>query len=205
MDFRGALRSMITMTLAASCTAGAYAAASLHVCVERIAGWEVDFTDAFEHGPIRLPAGTVFDFAEPAFGPASDPRDESHKLKDGGWSGISKEESDHRGKLLVGDLDADKRHKPGIITLSEVKLTKGQPCADVLVAAVDAPDWNWTVSPVFGASDTYFQTFGVVRGSSFLTNWDDESDPLSFAATRGEINGILRGTTERTIRLPAGR
>lgn len=177
------------------------AASSLRVCVERYKGSDEDFSEAFKHGAIRVPAGTVFDLAGPAFGPASDPRDMAHSIT-GGWSGVSKEEADRRGKLLVQKFESDQRHKPGLITLSEVRLTKAQWCADASVAAVDSPRWGWTVSPVYGSSETYFQTFGVVRGSQFDTGFDDDRDPLSFAATRGEINGILSGTTDRVIRLP---
>ena len=70
------------------------------------------------------------------------------------------------------------------------------------MAAVESDDWGWTVSPVYGSSDTYFQTYGVMRGAKFDTNWDGDADPLSFAAVRGEVNGVLQGTTTRTIKLP---
>lgn len=182
--------------------AGAQTASSLQICVERYKDAEEDFAEAFKRGPIRVPAGTVFDLAGPAFGPASDPRDMTHAIAGGGWRGVSKEEAGRRGKLLVQHMDSDRRHRPGLITLSEVRLTRARPCAEAPVAAVDAPRWGWTVSPVYGSSETYFQTYGVVRGSKFEAGFDDDRDPLSFAAMQGEINGILKGTTDRVIRLP---
>jgi len=49
-------------------------------------------------------------------------------------------ENKRRGKLLLKDAAADQKHKSGVVTMREVKLTKARSCADVPAAAVLSPD-----------------------------------------------------------------
>lgn len=173
-------------------------AATLTVCVKQLSTKDDDFIASFQHGPIRLPAGAVFDYAGHAFGPAFDPTDQRHQ-KGIKWIGTSKEEAEKRGTALVSDLVADQRHKAGLITLVERTLTKAKPCAEIPVAAAVSVRWGWTVSPVFGTSDTYYQLFGVIRSGQIDTSFSNDRNSLDYSATRGALNGILSGTTEKNI------
>ena len=175
--------------------------AELNICVLQIQKGDEDFREAFRRGAIRVPAGTVFDFAGHAFGPVSDPRDMAHSA-DHGWRGVSPEENDRRIKLTLEDVGADQRHKAGLVTLQGVALTSRAPCVSVSVAATSSASWGWTVAPVLGSSETYFQLFGVIRGRSFDTGFEHDDQPLDYVGVRGMLNGMLTGTTDRVVPIP---
>ncbi len=177
-------------------------AAVLHVCVEHIAKSQEDFDNLFSSGAIVLPVGIVFDTAGPAFGPASDPRDIEHAKPLAGWTGISDAEETRRGARLAEQLKADARHKAGLITLAQASLSRSQSCADIPVAAARSSEWGWTVSPVFGSSDVYFQAVGRVRGQRYATP-DNGQSALDDAMLDGKLNGILAGVTQRSIEIPS--
>ena len=177
-------------------------AAELTICVKHIAHYDDDFGAVFYHGPVRVPAGAVFDFAGHAFGSATDPRDESHQDKDFKWTNITPEEQERRGKLTVEDAT----HNPGagqsgLATLREVVLTKCAPCGRTEAAALLSHEWRWSVSPIFGASDFYYQLYGVIRNGIVKTDFSNDSNSFDFAGARGEINAIVSGTTTRMITL----
>jgi hypothetical protein len=173
--------------------------ATLHVCIKHVAHKDDDFADDFAMGSIVVPAGAVFDAAGHAFGPASDPLDSSHMKDGGGWMGISNEESNRRDNLLLADNHADNHLNSGLVTLLEIALTKRHPCAAVPVAAVVSQKWGWTTAPIFGSSAIYFQLYGIIKAGELDTSFRDTRDPLDSAGAGGQINGILLGTTERTV------
>jgi len=179
----------------------AAAAAQLEVCVRQDSATDHDdFDAAFEKGPVVLPAGVIFDWAGHTFGGAADSLDGKH-MKPGlaaGWSGVSKEEADRRGQLMVED-NRNKRLTTGLVTLATVKLIKAKPCGLVAVAAVRFPTWGWAVSPVFGDPGIYYQTYGIIHSGRLNTDWTKEPGSLGYAAGVGALNGVLRGTTDRVI------
>ncbi len=199
------LPAILLLTIAAlAAPAAAYATAQLQVCVRQdSASDREDFNAALEKGPVVLPAGTVFDWAGHTFGGAADPLDGKHSLPGGatGWRGVSKQEEDRRGKLLVEDAGRNQRRTTGLVTLATSRLTKAAPCALVAVAAVRSPAWGWAVAPVFGDPAIYFQTYGVVRDGRINTDWSKESGSFGYAAGVGALNGVLRGTTDRVIEI----
>lgn len=198
-------QAILAATIAIIAGAGGSAFAQnavLTICVKRVASVDEDFDASFSLGPIRVPAGAVFDYAGHAFGSPSDPIDSAHWKKDGSWSGVDASESSRRSKVLAQDLLADQKHKAGLVTLAEVTLTKGKPCTTAPVAAAQSDEWGWTVTPVFGARDVYFQLYGVIRGQDLNTAFDNERNPLDYSGARGSLNGMLSGTTARTIRVP---
>jgi hypothetical protein len=174
----------------------------LTACASKIAGDSNDFADEFSNGDIVIPAGTVFDYAGHAFGPASDPLDASHEITGGtGWQGVSKEEALRRSDLMGQDLRTEQKHSSAVITLQAARLTKAKFCAIVPAAAAESSEWGWTQTPVFGQPETYFQAYGVMNGGGLSTDFANDKDPFQHAAARGEINGILDGTTSRTIKI----
>lgn len=64
--------------------------------------------------PVHVPAGTVFNYAGHAFGPAADPLDRAHANPDGdGWRGISSAEETRRRNLQMEDIGGDGTyHRP---------------------------------------------------------------------------------------------
>lgn len=166
----------------------------LHLCVRhvRTPAGEDDFRSSFALGPIRVPAGTVFAWSGHVFGDAADPRDDSHRSGIG-WAGVSQAESERRVRVVADDMRRGMRNSSALITLAEVRLTRNKPCADVLVAAALSGEWGWKEAPIFGASDIFFTAFGVVRSANFVV------------AERDDLNGILQGTTSRSISVPATR
>lgn len=176
----------------------AYAAgAKLHTCMQK---HDADNSD-FIAKPIRVPAGVVFELVGPAFGDATDPEDAAHSDSVGKWVGLSKAEEERRDAIRTKYLHDDQA-KPELVTLTEVRLTTKQPCADVPVAAILSKSWRWIVAPVFGGSDSFFQVYGVVRGGEVDTGFENDRDSLDHAVSRGQIHGILSGTTDRVITIP---
>lgn len=95
--------------------------------------------------------------------------------------------------------DASRNGGTGLITLSRVVLTKVKACATVEAAAAHSVEWRWTTSPVFGSAQDSYQLYGIVRSGVLSTSFPNDADPIDYAATRGLINGTLRGTTSQTI------
>ena len=176
--------------------------AVLSVCIEHIAKDQEDFEKAFSAGAIDVPSGTVFDTAGPAFGPASDPRDIEHAKQPTGWIGVSDAEATRRGALLAQALKADVKRKAGLITLSQLSLSRSQPCADVPVAAARSSEWGWTVSPVAGSQDVYYQAVGIRRFGHYDTPESGKS-ALDDVMVDGTLNGILHGVTQTSITIPS--
>ncbi len=195
--------NMILKTLATAAILGLLSspafAGSLYICAEHTD--PDDWQDEWARGPVVIPAGTVFDLAGHVFGTVQDPKDYAHDAGAKGWK-VPPAEKERRGKLLLEDMTADQKHKSGIITTHEVKLTKARPCADVSAAAVLSSDWGWTVAPVFGDSTRYYQLYGVIREGKLDTGFDDDANPLNHLATRGQLNAVVRGTITEVIRLP---
>lgn len=180
--------------------------AVLQVCVRRDERSPVEFNENFTRGPIPLPAGVIFDIAGHTFGGAADPLDGLH-MRTGPipeWSGISKAEGERRGEALLEDARRDRRHRTGLVTLVAVRLTRSVPCALVPVAAVASEEWGWTVTPAFGDPSIYYQTFGVIHDGKLNTDWTAEPPALGVPALGGALNRVLRGTTDRVVRLPTG-
>ena len=196
-----AIHIACVLVLAPGC---AQAAAQLEICVRQDSLTDRDdFDAAFEHGPVMLPAGVVFDLAGHTFGGASDPLDGKH-MRPGagvGWTGISKEEGERRSKVMLEDTGRNQRRTSGLVTTSAVRLTKARPCALAPVAAVASAAWGWTVAPIFGDPNIYYQTYGVVHDGKLNTDWTKEPAGYGTPALGGALNGVLRGTTERVINI----
>ena len=173
-------------------------AGSLYICAEHTDS--DDWQDEWARGPVVIPAGAVFDQAGHILGTIQDPKDYAHDAGAKGWK-VPPAENERRGKLLLEDMTADQKHKSGIVTTREVKLTKTRSCADVPAAAVFSPDWGWTVAPVFGDSTRYHQLYGVIREGKLDTEFNDDESPLDHLATRGQLNAVVRGTITGMIRL----
>lgn len=199
-------RPVVAVILVCLMATAAEAAGSLQVCVRRDDPELEEFNATFARGPVVLPPGVVFDLAGHTFGGAADPLDGMHmgKGSDLGWKGITKVEEERRGRLMLDDSKRDQKHKSGLVTLSEIRLTKARPCATVAVAAVLSGDWGWTVSPVFGDTGIYYQTYGVIHGGVLNTDWTKEPPSLGEPALGGALNGILQGTTDRIVTIGSG-
>ena len=200
------MRLPLTMLLALAAVPAApavvAAAAQLEECVRQDSATDrEEFDDAFEKGPIVLPAGVVFDWAGHVFGDVADPLDLKH-MNPGpavGWRGVSKEEEDRRNRILVEDAGRNQRRTSGLVTLATLRLTKATPCGLVPVAAVRSPAWGWTVAPVFGDPGLYYRPYGVGRQGRLSTDWSKEPGSFGYAAGAGSLNGVLRGTTDRVV------
>jgi hypothetical protein len=197
-----ALTAVLGMSVNALGWQHARADAWLQICIKHVAHDDDDFIADFSNGPVILPAGTVFEWAGHAFGPASDPRDESHLDEKSNWRNVSKQETKRRHQLEVDDISTKESPRVSLITLEEVKLTKARPCAKSPAAAALNQKMAWESSPVFGTSEVYYQVFGVLESGELKTTFMDDHDPLDHAVGSGEINGILQGTTDRDIQVP---
>ncbi len=188
--------------LAASNTAlrGAVSNDGLYICAEHT-DVEADWDSEFAKGPIIVPAGAVFDYAGHIIGgKLQDPRDSAH-YDTHGWKGISPEENERRLKLVSQDLTTDEKHKSGLIITTEVVLTKASPCALAQAEVILSNNWGWTVTPIQGDNSLYYQIYGAIRRGALDTSFDDDSVPLNFAASRGELNASVRGTITKTLNL----
>lgn len=144
-------------------------------------------------GPVVIPACAVFDQAGQVF-------DTAHSAGAKGWK-VPTAENERRTKLLLEDIAADQKHKSGVVTTREVRLTRAKPCAAAVAAAVLSPEWGWTVAPVFGDSTRYYQLYGVIREGKLETRFNNDESPLDHLASRGQLNAVVRGTVTEVVRL----
>lgn len=194
------LGCLVLTALGVSNTAsgGAVSKDGLYICAEHAD--PDDWDSEFAKGPIIVPAGAVFDYAGHIIGgKLQDPRDSAHYEL--GWKGISPEENERRSKLVSQDLTIDEKHKSGLVITTKVVLTKASPCTLAQAEVILSNNWGWTVTPIQGDDTLYYQMFGVIRRGALDTNFDDDSVPLNFVASRGELNASVRGTITNTLNL----
>ena len=191
---------LIALIAIAALTCSQAAAGSLYICAANLD--PDDWDDEFSRGPIRVPAGTVFDYAGHIFGSLQDPKDSRHysDAPSGDWK-VSKAENERRSELIIEDVSNNQKHTSGVVTTKEVRLTKSKPCVETSAAVVLSQQWGWTVAPLFGDSSLYFSAYGVIRQGQLDTTFNDDENPLDHAATRGELNASIRGTISQIIHL----
>lgn len=154
-------------------------AATVSVCIEN---GESDW----DGKPIRIPFGTVFDWAGPMFG--RDLRDPN---------------GDHNGTgpEIHGSHEADydwpghdPKHTVAIMTTQSVVVSKASPCNHATARIVTSNRWGWTKTalPEDGRGQ-YFQVFGFKEGTGLRTDFDDKNGELDFLAGRGMINASASG------------
>ncbi len=195
------LGCLVLAALGVSNTAsrGAVSKDGLYICAEHAD--PDDWDSEFAKGPIVVPAGAVFDYAGHIIGgKLQDPRDSAH-WDTHGWKGISPEENERRSNLVSQDLTIDEKHKSGLVITTKVVLTKASPCALAQAQVILSNNWGWTVTPIQGDDTLYYQMYGVIRRGALDTNFDDDSVPVNFVASRGELNASVRGTLTKTLNL----
>jgi hypothetical protein len=141
-------------------------------------------------------------------GNLQDPKDSAHfdhgKGKKGNsplWTGISPAEIERREALISQDFAIDLKNTSAVATTKQVILTKTSPCALAEAQVVLSKQWGWTISPIHGDVDIFYQVYGVIRRGSLDTNFDDDSVPLNFLAARGELNASVRGIIAKALNL----
>lgn len=115
------------------------AADGLYICAEHADpdDWEAEFA----HGPVLVPAGTVFDYAVISSGALSrTPKIARTSIK--GWKGVTSEENQKRSKLVAQDMSTDKRRSSAAVTTKHVNLTKDVPCALAPARTVLSKEWD---------------------------------------------------------------
>jgi hypothetical protein len=117
------------------------------------------------------------------------------------WTGISPAEIERRDALISQDFAIDLKNTSALATTKQVILTKTSPCALAEAQVVLSKQWGWTISPVHGVANIFYQAYGVIRRGSLDTNFDDDSVPLNFLAARGELNASVRGTITNELNL----
>lgn len=155
--------------------------------------------------PVHVPAGTVFNYAGHAFGPAADPLDRAHANPDGdGWRGISSAEETRRRNLQMEDIGGDGTyHRPqaALVTTGAVTLSRSHPCARMGASALLSPDWTWTMDTIPARPDMYFQVYGTLRDDHLDPTFNDDNDPFQRIAARGGINAVVTQTVDQAVTL----
>jgi hypothetical protein len=141
-------------------------------------------------------------------GNLQDPRDSAHfdhgKGNKGNsplWTGISPAEIERRRALISQDFATDLKNTSAVATTKQVILTKTNLCALAEAQVVLSKQWGWTISPIHGDVDIFYQAYGVIRRGSLDTNFDDDSVPFNFLAARGELNASVRGTIANELNI----
>jgi len=190
---------LIAVVLVFCAAASAWAADGIYICAEHTD--QDDWEDEFSRGPVVVPAGTVFDYAGHLMGGSlQDPKDWAHA--DGAsWKGISKQEEKRRSDLLMQDMAIDQKNTSAIATTQQITLTRSAPCALAPAEAVLSKQWGWTVTPIAGDSALYYQLYGIIRRGALDTDFAADDVPVNHLAARGQLNGSIRGTLRKTIKL----
>ncbi|WPP21413.1 hypothetical protein SCD25_13495 [Komagataeibacter rhaeticus] len=183
----------------------ARAAGEVQLCLERHPV-QNSFVQALpEPSSVQVPAGTVFNYAGHAFGPADDPLDRAHANPDGdGWRGIPAAEETRRRTLQMEDIGGDGTyHRPqaALMTTGAVTLSPARPCARMGASALLSVDWTWTMDTIPARPDMYFQVYGTVRDGQLDPTFNNDSDPFQRIAARGGINAIVTQTVDQALSL----
>lgn len=183
----------------------ARAAGEILLCLERHPVQNSFVQAQPEPASVRVPAGTVFNYAGHAFGPADDPLDRAHANPDGdGWRGISPAEETRRRNLQMEDIGGDGTyHRPqaALMTTGAVTLSPSHPCARMGAEALLSVDWTWMMETIPARPDMYFQVYGTVRDGQLDPTFNNDSDPFQRIAARGGINAIVTQTVDQALGL----
>jgi hypothetical protein len=114
---------------------------------------------------------------------------------------LSESEKRRRSDLLRQDMATDQKNTSGIITTQEITLTSSAPCATARAEVVLSKQWGWTVAPISGDRNLYYQVYGIVRRGALDANFNADDVPVNHLAARGQLNGSVRGTLRKTINL----
>ena len=186
-------------------TQAARAAGEIMLCLERHPVNNSFVQAQPEPKSVPVPAGTVFNYAGHAFGPADDPLDRGHANPDGeGWRGISPAEETRRRNLQMEDIGGDGTyHRPqaALMTTGAVTLSPAHPCARMGAQAVVSADWTWTMESIPAHPDMYFQVYGTVHDQQLDPTFNNDADPFQRIAARGGINAIVTQTVDQAVTL----
>lgn len=183
----------------------AWAGGTIQLCLERHTVEDSFVQDTPVRQPVRVPAGTVLNYAGHAFGPASDPLDRAHAMPDGdGWHDISPAEEARRRQLQMEDIGGDPGyHRPqaALMTTGAVTLSHAHPCATPGATAVLSDDWTWTMDTIPARPDLYFQAYATVHNDQLDPTFNNDADPFQWVAAHGGLNAIVTQTIDQSVTL----
>ena len=139
---------------------------------------------SFQKAQCWVPAGTVFEYAGHLIGSLMDPKDSA--LFEG--RGITPEEKKRRTSLIAEDMSIDRKHSSAAVTTNPNTLMKNAPCALAPARPVLSNEWGWVLPSIVGDSDIYYQAGAVIKRGALDTSLDDDSAPIEFLSSRGELN-----------------
>jgi len=154
---------------------------------------------SFQKAQCWVPAGTVFEYAGHLIGSLMDPKDSA--LFEG--RGITPEEKKRRTSLIAEDMSIDRKHSSAAVTTNPITLMKNAPCALAPARPVLSNEWGWVLPSIVGDSDIYYQAGAVIKRGALDTSLDDDSAPIEFLSSRGELNASVRGTLSNPLDLDA--
>jgi hypothetical protein len=131
--------------------------------------------------------------------PAAAPKGDAADPKD-----ISQQEAKRRSDLLTEDMGIDPRNTSAVATTQQTTLTSSTPCAIAPAEVVLSKHWGWTVTPVTQDGAIYYQVYGIIRRGALDTHFGADDVPVNHLAARGQLNGSVRGTLRKTIKLDDG-
>ncbi len=95
----------------------------------------------------------------------------------------------------------------GIITTSDLTLSKKKPCGSVSADAAIFPDMGWSVSPIYENGQASYYLYGVIQNGALVTSFGALNTPPADGFQAGielyqaDIVGEVVGTLNETVTL----
>jgi len=178
---------------------------TLYVCAQT--GNAELLATEFTNGVIDVPAGAAFDYAGHAFNGITDPMDWTHASDNSTseelWPGLPAKENERRQRLIQEDRKIILKDtiSSGLITLAPTRLTRNRPCASVPAAVAIYEERGWQYPIVSEDKNLYYQACCLVQYGRLRWLLSDDAGSYERAANVGAINGAVRGTITRQIRV----